>query len=71
MAMILLAMLPIPTKLGKVKMIAADTQRSRSRIILDYALDKTLSALYNPAADRVELLCADGQLQFCFLVVCG
>jgi hypothetical protein len=71
MAINLLAMLPVPTKVGKVKIKAAETQRSRSQIILDHALDKALSTLHGPVADGIELPCADGQLRICFPVVCG
>lgn len=69
--MILLAMLPVSTKVGKVKIKAAEAQSTRSRIILDYALDKALSALYGLAADGIELQCCDGQLRFYFPVICG
>jgi hypothetical protein len=71
MAMILLAMLPLPTKVGKVTVKAAEAQRTRSRIILDHAVEKALSAMYGLAADGTELQCCDSQLRFCFPVMCG
>jgi hypothetical protein len=71
MAMILLAMLSILTKLTKIKIKKIEAQRFRSRVISDYALDKALVALYRLVTHRIKLLYTDGQLLFYFPVVCG
>ena len=63
MAMILVALLPVPPKLTKQqKASQADAQRQVNRRILHSALEQVFEPMRDPGKYGIDLPCADGKV---------
>ena len=68
MAMILLALLPVPPKFKSDK-AHDDQQREVNRHTLHATLEQILSPLQVPGKKGIKLACADGKIRMCFPVL--
>ena len=63
MAMILVALLPVPPKFSKQQKAAQmDTQRDINRQILHLVLEQVFQPLCDPGKHGIDLPCADGKV---------
>ena len=62
MAMILVALLPVPPKFTKQKAAQIDAQRGVNRHILHSVLEQVFQPLHIPGQHGIELPCADGKV---------
>ena len=62
MAMILIALLPVPPKLTKQKAAQMDAQRDANRHILHAVLEQVFQSTCSPGQHGIELPCADAKV---------
>lgn len=62
MAMILVALLPVPPKLKGQKAAQVDAQRDVNRRILHSVLEQVFQPMRSPGQHGIELACADGKV---------
>src|SRR5437588_6179725 len=68
MALILLALLPVPPKLRDSRSLIVSTE---SNVVIHCVLATILGSLVEPRKSGMILDCADGQRRHCFPVLCG